>query len=156
MNRGPVFALTIWQPYAWCITRGYKPVENRSWRPPKSLIGRYLMIHAGKQVVDAATAMRIEEVAGHPIPGNLARGAIVGCAKVTGVVSVAGDTNELEHYRREELVVSPWTNGPYAWVLEDPVEFAQPIPCGGKQKLWTVAGDVYLACRNAYAKARDL
>lgn len=40
-------ALTIWQPWASLIIAGAKPYEFRGWRPPASLIGQRIVIHAG-------------------------------------------------------------------------------------------------------------
>ncbi len=40
-------ALTIWQPWASLIAAGAKPYEFRGWRPPRSIIGQRIAIHAG-------------------------------------------------------------------------------------------------------------
>lgn len=32
-------ALTLWQPWAWWVASGWKPIENRPWPPPASAIG---------------------------------------------------------------------------------------------------------------------
>jgi hypothetical protein len=49
-------ALTIWQPWASLIVAGAKPFEFRGWRPPRSLIGQRIVIHA------AARPMKADEV----------------------------------------------------------------------------------------------
>lgn len=49
-------ALTIWQPWASLIIAGAKPYEFRGWRPPASIIGQRIVIHAAARKVD------IEEV----------------------------------------------------------------------------------------------
>lgn len=49
-------ALTVWQPWASLIAIGAKPYEFRSWKPPASLVGKQLAIHAG------ARPVRIREV----------------------------------------------------------------------------------------------
>lgn len=46
-------ALTIWQPWASLIMMGAKPYEFRGWKPPRSLIGQRLAIHAGARPVRA-------------------------------------------------------------------------------------------------------
>lgn len=45
--KDPLYALTVWQPWAWALFHG-KPVENRTWHPPKRLLGQVVAIHAGK------------------------------------------------------------------------------------------------------------
>jgi len=49
-------ALTIWQPWASLIMAGAKPYEFRSWRPPASLIGQRIVIHASAKKIDKAEA----------------------------------------------------------------------------------------------------
>lgn len=44
-------ALTIWQPWASLIMIGAKPYEFRGWKPPASLVGKRLAIHAGARPV---------------------------------------------------------------------------------------------------------
>lgn len=44
-------ALTIWQPWASLIVEGAKPYEFRGWKPPASLIGQRIAIHAGARKV---------------------------------------------------------------------------------------------------------
>jgi hypothetical protein len=45
-------ALTIWQPWASLIMAGAKPYEFRGWRPPRSMIGQRIVIHAGAHKMD--------------------------------------------------------------------------------------------------------
>jgi hypothetical protein len=44
-------ALTIWQPWASLIVAGAKPYEFRGWRPPRSIIGQRIAIHAGARPI---------------------------------------------------------------------------------------------------------
>lgn len=44
-------ALTIWQPWASLIMLGAKPYEFRGRKPPASLIGQRIAIHAGARPV---------------------------------------------------------------------------------------------------------
>lgn len=49
-------AITLWQPWASLILIGAKPYEFRSWKPPQSIIGQRIAIHAG------ARKPKIEEI----------------------------------------------------------------------------------------------
>lgn len=116
-------ALTVWQPWAWLIVRGFKPVENRPWFT--SFRGEVL-IHAGKRYDDSFDARWAEQLIGGPMPpqsffDNL-RGGIVGVARITDCV---------RHHD------SPWFFGPYGFVLDDaaPLPF---IPCRGQQGLFDI------------------
>lgn len=44
-------AITIWQPWASLIVAGAKPYEFRGWKPPRSLIGQRIAIHAGARSI---------------------------------------------------------------------------------------------------------
>jgi len=44
----PLYALTLWQPWADLVIDEIKPVENRGWAPPTWLIGQPFAIHAGR------------------------------------------------------------------------------------------------------------
>lgn len=44
-------AITIWQPWATLIVQSAKPYEFRGWRPPRSLIGQRIAIHAGARPI---------------------------------------------------------------------------------------------------------
>ncbi|MES2903228.1 MAG: ASCH domain-containing protein [Pseudomonadota bacterium] len=41
--------LTVWQPWASLVIEGAKPYEFRSWRPPASVIGQRIVIHAASR-----------------------------------------------------------------------------------------------------------
>ena len=60
-----------------------------------------------------------EKFAGIAIPDDLPRGAIVGAVTLAGVVEAHGTT-------------SPWFEGPYGFLMTDPVEFAKPIQWRGQ------------------------
>jgi hypothetical protein len=49
---GGMKALTTWQPWASLIIAGAKPYEFRGWRPPASMIGQRIVIHAAARKID--------------------------------------------------------------------------------------------------------
>jgi hypothetical protein len=106
-----MIALSIRQPWAWCIAHGFKPVENRTWAT--QVRGR-ILIHAGQ----AFTRPYFEEVR-HTMPGDMLHhlpsfedlqvGGIVGMTTIADCVT--------DH-------PSPWFNGPFGFVCED----SKPMP----------------------------
>ena len=128
----PEIALSVQQPWAWAITEGGKNVENRSrFAVAKGdMTPRRIAIHAslGMTRDDYEAAAQYMETLGVvcPLPDKLARGAIVGIATVTEVVS--------EHK-------SPWFFGPLGLVLIDQIAIA-PIPAVGALGYfrWTQSG----------------
>lgn len=46
--------LTVWQPWASLIIAGAKPYEFRGWKPPASLIGQRIVIHAAARLINRA------------------------------------------------------------------------------------------------------
>lgn len=117
-------ALSVQQPYAWAIVRGFKPVKNRSWW--SSFTGRFL-VHAGKRELKDDVESVLRKVAEQiradivTVRETYARerflGGIVGAATMTDCVT--------RH-------PSPWFFGPYGFVLADPLAFDTPVPCRGQ------------------------
>lgn len=145
-------ALTLIQPWAHAIVRlpdaQAKRVENRTWPPPETLLGRRFAIHAGKAWDNAAHLCWPE---GLPPPERheCTRGAIVGVATLLGwldfrnypvgeVRSVGLDSKE----RARHLDADPWWNGPVGWLLGDVVSLMTPVPCRGALGLWELPSAV--------------
>ena len=114
-------ALTVKQPYATAIVRGFKTVENRSqrwaYRGP-------LAIHAGK----AWSNHGAESVAS--ISGRCfiyaPQSAIIGLVDLVDVHEDAG-------------CCLPWgMPGRFHLVLDNPRSLDVPVPCGGRLGLWNL------------------
>ena len=145
---GSLRAITLWPEWAWAICHLGKRVENRTWHPPRELIGRRLAIHAGAHVGgrkgSAATAEgrtdlglmalragwvllrsgvfqhreTAEEVVFRPVTS-----AVVAVATLTGV---------------DDEDRTPWdVPGDWHWRLDDVVVLDRPVPMRGAQGLWT-------------------
>lgn len=117
--------LSVRQPWAWMLFRG-KPVENRDWysgyRGP-------LAIHASKGMTkteyedallfvehfDESLALLI------PQPDRLVMGAVIGIVSMTGCV---------KHHP------SPFFQGKYGWVFENPQQIHPAVPAKGSLGLW--------------------
>jgi hypothetical protein len=110
-------AVTVFQPYAWLLVMGIKPIENRTWRTRHR---GPLLIHAGAKWYPGGK----ERIAllGIKIPDDLPTRGIVGIVEVTGVVTQA-DT--------------PWFEGPYGWSLANPSELPF-VPVRGAQGLFEI------------------
>ena len=124
--------LSIQQPHAWAIILGAKDVENRSWKC--NHLGR-LYIHAGlTECDDTVVDEVIARVANHlRIPISAARdaygqhrersfGAIVGFVRMVGCATSYD---------------SDWFEGEYGFILKDPEPLDEPVPCKGRQRLFT-------------------
>lgn len=158
---GTVKALTLIQPWAFAVEHLGKPVENRTWAPPKAAIGKRFAIHAGKQVDrkvlnDFRSSGELARVAASrsPYVELIPRGAITCSALLRGwvrgtqdrvassreVLEVVGDVTP---ERALEIVRAPrWWAGPIGWVLADVLPLFSPISCSGSLGLWTVPVDI--------------
>ncbi len=138
-------ALTLIQPWAWAIAHAGKDVENRIWRPPESMVGQRIAIHAGKKFDDDAWAFLVDpgcspienlkpdENGLIPVPdeSDCIRGAIIAVATIDHIKAIGEGPARF----------SPWYGGPYGWVLRDVIALRDSIECRGAQKLWTVQAD---------------
>jgi hypothetical protein len=128
-------ALSVRQPWAHAILRGGKTIENRSW--PTQFHGT-IALHAGRSMEpdDVAAFFRFIEERGlsgswlrRDDADNLPRGAVVGLVDIVDCVRNSS---------------SPWFEGPYGFVLENPRAIS-PIPCRGAQKFFDLPPDVLSA-----------
>ncbi|WP_303832304.1 ASCH domain-containing protein [Asticcacaulis taihuensis] len=115
MTMIPRLALSVRQPWAWAIVHGGKRLENRTQAAVKHMTYRGpIAIHASLGMTQleywhAAGFMMEKLNLDCPKPHELARGGIIGTARVVDVIKASD---------------SPWFFGPRALVLED----VQPVP----------------------------
>lgn len=157
-HRPDLLALTLHQPWAWAIAHAGKPIENRTWKPPRGVIGSFIAIHAGKTIDREA----IEDLQfdGHPVPLLFDVGAIVAVARVAGWVRCTAllhrtpeDFGGITRARAELAVKSVWWAGPIGWVLDE-VTAIEPVKILGAQGLWTVPPEVAHVVRVRWKEAQ--
>lgn len=125
--------LSFWNPWLEFMLLGLKDIENRDWKPPQSLIGKPLLLHATQKFdpdwVSTADKSRLSptELNHFGIVGKVPElvadyphGGICGIAIVRGFVSQSD---------------SKWFFGRYGWQL-DPIERLPFTPCKGSQGFW--------------------
>jgi len=111
-------ALSIKQPWAWLIVNGHKDIENRTW--PTDFRGR-IYVHAGQRW-DYQGQLWLSHH--HPMVRDFElRKDTVPCGGLVGEVDIIGCVSG---------GLSPWFEGPYGFVLANPVAYETPIPCKGK------------------------
>jgi hypothetical protein len=125
------YALSVQQPWAWAILHAGKDIENRTWAPPRHIVGRRVWIHASKkrQAIEPVELLPPLSFADDtPDLADLPLGAILGS------VRVVGSTHEATGNR--------WFMGPIGWVLADPSSLPEPVPARGRLGVWAVPGGV--------------
>lgn len=138
-----MMALTLHRPWAWAVVHADKRVENRTWRPPPSIIGQRIAIHAGKKW-DEDAARLVGNVCGlDGLPPESRDEGIVGTARVVGVVEVnrsgpARMALTAGEWNLWPVVNRIWFSGPIGWLLNDVRALPMPIPVRGRQGLWSV------------------
>lgn len=133
-------ALSIRQPWAHLIVRGFKKAEVRSWSTP--FRGR-LAIHTSSAkptradeefvwndpVLDAAVGEIADSMA------SLPRSAIVGFVDVVDCITGRQASRRLS--KEERALTGGYSGDDWLWMLERPQEI-RPVPIDGKLRLWTV------------------
>lgn len=145
-------ALTLYEPYAsLCLGAipgvPIKDVENRP-RPLAGPFPRTLAIHAGKTSwTDAMDKWplptRIVDAIKHWekfVFPNFRYGCILGTVEVWGCHALTdrGYACDLADSISYYPAISQWASGPYCYLLRNPLVLAAPIPCRGRQGLFTV------------------
>jgi hypothetical protein len=132
-------ALSIRQPWVWCILYLGKPVENRDWQPDgpnmrqaKKLVGTVIALHAGQTISrddyedclstvhDISRGSPFKSGMMLPERTELERGGIVCVARLAGIVS---DDVAPDDYGDQSLLAaaraSPWFFGRFGLVLTE-------------------------------------
>lgn len=149
-------ALTLTEPYASLVLRGWKGIETRSWR---TNYRGPLAIHAaatlngvgGRQAFDAIMAdlhpalhARVVQLYGSVDVSEFPLGCLIGMTWVEDCVPVEEVRDEIRELDEEldwwEADVGNYDDGRYAWHLRNAVAFP-PIPWRGRQGLWTLPDD---------------
>lgn len=132
------YALSIKQPWLYCIMYAGKTVENRTWAPPTWVIGTRIALHASKRDDAYTVASRLagENLTRYAL--DMPRGAIVATAVIAGWVDKNGRASSRDLLNFE----SGWFFGPVGWVLRDVHALSRPLPCKGARGLWKVPADV--------------
>ena len=153
----PLYALTLYKPWPYAIfhlpAERAKRIENRTWKPPASIVGKRVAIHAGKRMDMAAFDVP-------PIADALARssqhernlalqGGIIGTAVVAGWVDTSPNVTAAEMFGGRltdedaaMAMLTGWFSGPIGWVLDEVSALTSPVECSGAQGLWVVPPDV--------------
>lgn len=121
-------ALSIRQPFAWLICAGYKDIENRRW--PTKFRGR-IYVHTSMQFDYDGFNWVCRNALRLP-PLDVETFAYIALYPPEGVV---GEVDIVDCVTESK---SPWFEGPFGFVLANPVLYEQPIPMRGRLGLWEV------------------
>lgn len=138
-------ALSIKQPWLYCITDLDKYVENRTWTPPNWIVGKRIALHASKKMDDLMSKRAASELAGFKLStvvDDMPLGAIVATAVLQGYIvtrksgrAMNVHVGDIDDYHPS---LDKWFFGPVGWVLKDIQKLAEPIPHRGQLGLWDV------------------
>lgn len=154
-----MYALTIWQPWAWAIAAGFKLVENREWVPNWRLLkeGDDLAIHAGvhsptrgdMEAVRIAARPgdhQVPSVDSHELGTTFGRGRVVAVATFIGIARAEADLP------RDQW---PWWVGKYGWRFENvrQLNLGSAPKVLGQQGLWALPPGTEQLVRSQLATA---
>ncbi len=136
----PIFigmkAISLLQPWATLVVMGVKTIETRSWATQHR---GAILIHASQGKAGSIFAYESPFKKYIPDFKKLPFGAIVGQASITDVVRVENLelTDEIiNRLTMEERAFGDYSEGRYAWILEDEKQFDNPIPARGTLSIW--------------------
>jgi hypothetical protein len=129
-------ALTLSQPYASCIARGGKDIENRPLPVPSTIpIGSWIVLHAGARWWEQTTLESIRKFwPDCPSPDKLPYKQILGVWQLLGCETITS--------YQFRSIKSPWAFGPYCYQVGEVRLLQKPIDCKGMQGWWRVPVDI--------------
>jgi hypothetical protein len=135
-------ALTLRQPWAEAICRGWKRIETRSWAPGAEWSGRRMALFGDLPpmpfpiAIHSSKAMSVAErafgAANSIVEPPL--GMVVATAKVACCVRMTAEG--IETICEGERLWGNYAPGRWAWYLADVKRLATPVPAKGRLGLW--------------------
>jgi hypothetical protein len=146
MTRGPMPALTIWQPWASFLALGLTPFETRPWPPPQQLIGERIALHAAARPVGGDTRTWASRAGAPALPlGQVIATAVLAAAYRLGPDTTGTGVHQV-HARigpssaRREVVKADqfgdFKPGRWAWYFTGPERLTPPVPVHGERGIW--------------------
>lgn len=128
--------LSLLQPWASLVVTGVKKIETRTWT---TTYRGELAIHAslGKTAADLAKDQPFSKYIKDF--NSLPFGAIIGKVMLVDVARIDPFQNLdklMQMISADEKAFDDFTEGRYAWILEEPVEFKNIIPVKGSLGIW--------------------
>lgn len=129
-------AISLLQPWATLVVMGIKTIETRSWG---TKYRGALLIHASQG--KAGSIFAGDQPFKRYIHDfyKLPFGAIIGKVIITDVVRIGKLEMPDELMNRltmEEKAFGDYSEGRFAWMLEDHIQFSSPIPARGTLSIW--------------------
>jgi len=161
-------AITIWPEWCWAITRLGKNVENRTWKPPRSLAdGDRVAIHAGGSFGGASTYHGLKSVF-EPVDSMARRAGWHVCVDVAKNLVNAYSVREPKTVSDRVVklprgavvavatfagVLNPsttvggdrwpwWAFDQFGWIIDSVIALGKPVECRGRQGLWNLPPNV--------------
>lgn len=133
-----MLGISVWQPWASLIAVGAKRYETRGWPVPASLIGKRLAICSSKTAEGLQTSAQDQEFwrlcgrrfGRRPVP----MGAVVAVVTVADCISTTAPA--ARRVGKRERLAGDWSEGRWAWMLEDVRLLATPVPVLGSQRFF--------------------
>jgi len=134
--------ISIWQPFACLLVKGYKIFETRGWAAPPTVIGQRIGIASTKNIKPEQRAhfasddfQKFYSALGLPsVLDDMPRGYLLGSVMLDSVELITEEF--LEDVSMEEQQYGWFNIGGYAWRMTNPIEYPHPIIIRGKQGIF--------------------
>lgn len=124
--------LSLTEPYATLILKGYKTIETRSW---KTFYRGKLYIHASSTRIPARIREN-KELFSMVNPGETHPGYILCSCILSDCIEMTDEFIETVKKNPNEYTSGIYEKGRYAWILKDIVALNKPIKAKGRLGIW--------------------
>ncbi len=135
-------AISLLQPWASLVVMGVKTIETRSW---ETKYRGPILIHASQGKAGSIFADKNPFKKYIPNFKKLPFGEIVGQASITEIIRTENLNMSDEIINRltmEEKAFGDYSEGRYPWILNDHLQFKNPIHARGTLSIWEYPGDI--------------
>ena len=131
-------ALSLKQPWLYCMTHLGKRVENRTWKMPKKMEGKWVALHASKKPEDRYIWEDAENIACQDIHSrDVVLGSVVAIAVFSRCVNRKFGVPDRQ---------KRWFFGPWGWLCHDLIRLPDPQPATGSLGFWQLPPSIEYYC----------
>lgn len=132
----PLWAISLWQPWASLMAANAKKIETRHW--PTNIRG-LVAIHAAQKWNEELRQLAFQTKPFNKYTDEFPRGCIVAVGNLSKCLAIDDYPKLIPAKDRDEYAFGNYEPGRFMWVFDHLWELSSPVYVRGRQGFWTLS-----------------